>query len=214
MRKLNNTVILLESARRAHSYLIGGEHPTLIDTGMPGGVSGMLREISAADTEPCRLERIFLTHHDVDHIGNAAALQKATGAKVYAPVSDIPFILGQKKRPKAKQMIAALLNVDVPRIDVGVEDGQLFGEVRAIVAPGHTPGHTIYQYRDVLFIGDLFRIPEGIPERMPAKFIWNASLGDESIAMIKTLSYEWICPAHGDPLRAEDENLKRFLTQF
>lgn len=64
----------------------------LIDTGMPGHAEQILSELRGLGISPCDIRAIFLTHHDVDHIGNAEYLRQATGAELWAPKEDIPYI--------------------------------------------------------------------------------------------------------------------------
>src|SRR5262245_54465801 len=54
---------------------------TLIDTGAPGSGAEILSAVPGAD-------RIVLTHADVDHIGSAAELDEAPGARVLAGAGD------------------------------------------------------------------------------------------------------------------------------
>ena len=47
----------------------------------------------------------------MDHIGNAALLQKETGATLWASKEDIPYIRGDKSRPGVKKLGSLYLSV-------------------------------------------------------------------------------------------------------
>ena len=65
---------------------------TLVDTGFPRDTSKILEGIGAIGKRPDDLRHILLTHAHPDHIGGAAALQRRTGAQVYAHRADAPII--------------------------------------------------------------------------------------------------------------------------
>ncbi|MEI6101830.1 MAG: MBL fold metallo-hydrolase, partial [Eubacteriales bacterium] len=100
---IQNGITMLESSPHGHVFLIQGEENILIDTGFRGQGNKILQEITAMGVNPKSISYILLTHHDVDHIGNAYQLAEATGATVWAPETDIPYITGEKKRPVMKR---------------------------------------------------------------------------------------------------------------
>ncbi len=79
---------------------------------------------------------ILLTHHHFDHMGAAAALREATGAKVVASEADAPFI----EEPKTDFM----KQVDPCQVDVRLNNGDVLKvgnmEWKVMSTPGHTPG--------------------------------------------------------------------------
>ena len=94
--KITETVFQLEATKRSHSYLVHTDKFFLIDTGLPGLADKILAEIQCLGVTSRDIQAILLTHHDVDHIGNARQLQKITGAELWAPSEDVPFIEGKK----------------------------------------------------------------------------------------------------------------------
>ena len=112
--KIEENVYALESTKGSYSYLIKDKETILIDTGNPGKVKNILKEIESLNIKPKNIKHILLTHHDVDHIGNATLLQKETGATLWASKKDIPYILGDKGRPGIKKLSALLMRVKKP----------------------------------------------------------------------------------------------------
>jgi Metallo-beta-lactamase superfamily len=69
-----------------------GDSATLIDTGAPGSGARITEAVSGID-------RIVLTHGHVDHIGSAAELREATGARVMAGAGDASIVRGEADMP-------------------------------------------------------------------------------------------------------------------
>ncbi|MDR3565996.1 MAG: MBL fold metallo-hydrolase [Negativicutes bacterium] len=202
--KIKNNVFLLDSTKRNFVYLITGEEPVLIDTGFPGKSKQIIGEITRLGINPRDIAHILLTHHDVDHIGNAKALQLATGARLWASKEDLPYIQGERNREGIKRIVQAIIKVDKPRVDSTFTEGQNIASVEVIPTPGHTPGHVAFLYEDILFVGDLVRTNKGKIKRFPSLGTWNKAIMEMSLQQIKSYNFEWICPAHGEPLRGRD----------
>ena len=149
--KIADGVIMLESSMWSHVFLIQSDANILIDTGNPGEFEYIWHELTSLGAE--RISYILLTHHDVDHIGNAKRLQQQTGAGVWASFEDIPYIAGEKNRPGIKRIVQSIIRPEKPVINGTYSSDQRFGEIRVIKTPGHTPGHVIFSYRNVLFTG-------------------------------------------------------------
>ena len=112
--KVTDSVYMLDCTGESHSYIILGGEPMLIDTCIPGKGPKILSELASIGVKPQDIKHILLTHHDVDHIGNAAFLQQASGADVWASAVDIPYIMGQKTREGHKKFISMLMKVRLP----------------------------------------------------------------------------------------------------
>jgi glyoxylase-like metal-dependent hydrolase (beta-lactamase superfamily II) len=148
------------------------------------------------------IKKILLTHHDVDHIGNLKLLAEESGARVFAPAADIPFINGKKSRPGVKRFVGLFVRPPVVEGIIPYGQEELPG-VRVISAPGHTPGHVVILYQNVLLAGDLLRTEKGRPAPMMNFMNQDSKQAARSLAILKTLSFDWVCPAHGIPVRAD-----------
>ena len=77
--------VYLIEGKASNIYLcIDDDGLALIDTGMPGEQDRVLAEIARLGFRPDQLNRILITHGDIDHAGSLAALVQATDARVFA----------------------------------------------------------------------------------------------------------------------------------
>jgi glyoxylase-like metal-dependent hydrolase (beta-lactamase superfamily II) len=197
-----DNVYLLESTKGSFCYLLElADRLVLIDTCFAGRAGKMLAEIRRLGFDPVRITDILLTHHDVDHVGNAADLQKETKAKIWAPGSEVMYITGKKRRPGMKAVVAYMFRYKKPVIDAVYKDHWvLMPELKVLQTPGHTPGHVSFLWKDVLFTGDLVMTVKGIVRRLPGRSNWNEGVLSESIRSVGREAFRWICPAHGRPV--------------
>ena len=199
--KVTDGVYALDSTKGNYAYLIQGEETILIDTGRPGQGKGILKDLKDLDIKPERIKYILLTHHDVDHIGGLAFLQKITGAEVHASVEDIPYIYGEKKRPGIKRLVSIIMRTGKPENIIPFSPEETIGGLEVIPTPGHTPGHVCFLFNDVLFAGDLIRTSHGKVSPMNSLMVWNEELSRKSIDKINHYQFKWVCPAHGQPIK-------------
>jgi len=201
--KITNEVTKLDCTKGSYVYAVkGAEGVTLIDTCMPGRGEAILAELAADGITPGGVKRILLTHHDIDHIGSAAFLQEKTGCAIYISAGDYPYVMEGKKRQKLKRLFGALMKVRKPK-EVSKIQGERVGEFTVIPAPGHTEGHTVFRFKNVLFLGDLVRSKGGKPAMSPGIMTWDKNAALESIKALPVKGAEWLCPAHGEPVKAE-----------
>lgn len=194
-------VHLLDSTKGSHAYLVVGQETVLVDTGRRGLHRKILQEIRDLGYRPNEIKHILLTHHDLDHIGNAKALKESTGAKLWTSQKDLPYIYEDITRPGIKRVFQSILKVDIPKIDSTYEEQQISRNFRVIYTPGHTPGHVCFLVNSVLFAGDLVTCMGGKLKPSPSIMTWNQTSLTKSILDIGQLEFEWICPAHGIPIK-------------
>lgn len=199
-------IYLLESTKGSSIYLIKSEEIILIDASIPGRTKHIINEIKSLGINPQDVSHILLTHHDFDHIGNAKGLKDQTGAQLWASKEDIPFIQEEKMRPGLKGLLQLVLKIDKPVIDSILTEEQHPDSINVIPTPGHTPGHTAFLYKDALFVGDLALNRGGKLILAPGIFTDNKPLLMESLKRLNQQSFEWICPAHGKPLKRNNLN--------
>ncbi|MDO4535587.1 MAG: MBL fold metallo-hydrolase [Clostridium perfringens] len=211
--KITESVYMLKSSKGSHIYIIKGEESFLIDTGMPGNIDKILDEIKSLDVEPKSIKNILLTHSDIDHIGNAKKLQEITGASLWCSKEEYPYIEKIKKRQGLKVIINQIIKAEKPTNFKFYKSSECINEIKPILTPGHTEGHTIFQYKDVLFVGDLLKVKDGDIRLMPKIMNWNENEAKRSISILKDLNFKWLCPAHGNPVE-NSEDVKKFLSKY
>ncbi len=122
---------------------------TVIDTGIPGGARGMIAAARAIASEP--IARLLLTHSHQDHIGSLDAMASALGQPQVAigkrearllpkkPAQDRSLDPGEPQCPVKGGFPGA-----VTRPTHLLSEGELYGSLRVVATPGHTPGHLAY----------------------------------------------------------------------
>jgi glyoxylase-like metal-dependent hydrolase (beta-lactamase superfamily II) len=134
---------------------------TLIDTTVPGGARRIIDAAHRIAMEP--IARLLLTHAHGDHIGSLDALAGSLGQAQVAigqrdarllpkkPAQDRSLDPGEPQCPVKGSFPGA-----VTRPTHLLSDGELYGSLRVVATPGHTPGHLSYfDERDgTLYAGD------------------------------------------------------------
>ncbi|MCS6774579.1 MAG: MBL fold metallo-hydrolase [Anaerolineae bacterium] len=190
---------------------------TLIDAGRSGSAAGVLRAIQALGRSPADLKRILITHADPDHCGGANALRAATGARVLAsPVEAEAMAQGKPSRAfrgslpvrAAFQVALALLMPTRPTpADQIVQPGEaipVWGGMRVLATPGHTPGHVSYfaPAHGVLFAGDSMTVRGNVLTVVGGPVVWDEARAVQSACEQLALEPRWILVGHGAPARA------------
>lgn len=206
--------------RGVNAYLTEG--PTLVDAGTPFDESTIRSAFSTLDVALADVERVLLTHYDVDHVGTLAKLAPDLDAPVYAHSDDGDLLAGRRKPPLLDrkggfQRLSGLL-ARTPDLEVRpIEDGNTVGSFTAYHTPGHTPGHVAYvsEALDVAFLGDLVTAADGALEPSP----WYLSDDTDALqASIVDLSerapnFEVACVGHGDPITSGGKHALDDLAQ-
>lgn len=79
-------------ANMLNSFILVGERPVLVDSGMPGSARKILAALTREGFAPGDVSLILITHRHVDHIGSAAELQRATRAPVAVHTLDADWL--------------------------------------------------------------------------------------------------------------------------
>ena len=129
--------------------LINGNDAALIDC--TGDIPELLSFVKENNAE---LKYILLTHAHFDHIGGVKKLKEKTGAKVYLHTEDKEIL----DMTNEFMNMVGLPEIDVPEVDVYINDGdkiQLGDSVVDVIhLPGHTPGGVGYLVDNMIFSGD------------------------------------------------------------
>ncbi len=193
----------LDALRVSNVYLVMGPPLTLIDTGPLGALSELRAELRRAGVRAEDLRRIVLTHCDADHVGNARALQRLSGAEVCAHEDDVSYITGARPMPgpAARRAVAAVMSRHMarPHIDRVLRDGDELDGLTVLHLPGHTPGHIGLLQGRVLFAGDT--VSGGRRLRpAPRLLTWDEVEAWQSIARMAALGVDLLLPGHGTPV--------------
>lgn len=200
-----------------NAYLIDDGELTLIDVGMFWDTSLIHRGLEAIGRSVEDLDRILLTHYDVDHVGG---LYRMTGldVEIYLGHRDLEVLSSSTEHSyqSHKHCLHRFLSrvLSVPRGTRPVEDGERIGNFTAYHTPGHNPGHMAYVHREVsaAILGDVAQSVDG--ELRPMYWFDSYNFA-ESKRSIKTLaaripSVDIVGTGHGTPItHAGHDELQR-----
>lgn len=126
----------------------------LFDTGMGGPQSQLLPRLKSLGISPEEVDYIYLTHFHGDHIGGLMRGDTVVfpNAQLYASKAEYDAWLDMEagNGPATKTM-----NAYNDRLHLFAFGDTLPGQVVALAAIGHTPGHTVYRVGDLLIVGDI-----------------------------------------------------------
>ena len=193
----------------------------LVDTGTSSGHTKILQYLEKTGRKPDSIKEIVLTHSDADHSGSAAALKKATGAKLAVHEKDAPRVSGQIKKIKESSgfgnllmsIFGAFMKVERVQPDVILKDGDKVGPLTVIYTPGHTDGSIcLYKEGQALFVGDTLRTDGSGAIKMPGNLMNKDSAElRRSVEIISKLDFAIMLPGHGKPIT---ENASHKLKEF
>lgn len=174
---------LMGSERTIYPTLMWDEdNVILVDAGIPGYLLQLKNAMIEAGVSFDRLNKIIVTHQDIDHIGGIKGiLSEKPDVEVLAHDEDKPYIQGEKKivrlNPQFMERINALPDAErlkildmfensSVKVNRTVSDGEELpycGGITVIHTPGHTPGHIClyHQMSKTLIAGDTLNIIDG-----------------------------------------------------
>lgn len=199
---------------------------TLIDTGMPSDTGKILTHVRGLGIE--RLDRIILTHGDIDHTGGCPEIQRITGARVICHAVEKDVIEGRQPRPMGNGIVSKLYAPvmdlvgktflhfqPVSQVDELVLDKQILTEGFQVVhVPGHTPGQiALFEpQRGILIAADALNNRNNKLGLPPALATPRMDIAIDSIRKLASLKgVEVICFGHGLPIT---ENAAQQLQDF
>jgi glyoxylase-like metal-dependent hydrolase (beta-lactamase superfamily II) len=211
--KITDNVFVVPGVVSNTYVLVDGDGLTLIDAGLPGTTKKILAYLASLGKSAQDVKWIVITHSDLDHIGGLAALQKATGARVYASQIEADAIARGKPSREIKpagfslrgilfSLLGPFIKATPFQVHEIVSDGQVLpavGGLRVIETPGHTPGHIslFAPSMGVLFCGDSMVAEEkGLLGSRPG-ITWDEARARESERKQATLGAQIVCSGHG-----------------
>jgi len=178
-------------------YLLEDEDPIVVDTGSGMYADTALEEISKI--VPLRkIGRIVLTHCHYDHIGGAAAFQKATGGKIFLHEAEAePIRAGDMSLAISDMFGEKLRTLDIEPL----KDKQRLKcgscELQVLHTPGHSPGSIALHHEasGSAVVGDTVFCDGGVGR-------WDLPGGDlakliGSIKRLQELGLRNMYPGHG-----------------
>lgn len=140
----------------------------IIDTGYPekiDGVNILLAGLKKAGKDPAKVKHILISHAHPDHFGNAAELQKISGAMIWMSAIDAPVLEDKDVDypiiyKKDGSLYTGMPPIQKAVVNKKIKDGDvipLAGGIKVIGTPGHSLGHEVFlwkRYGGILFIGD------------------------------------------------------------
>jgi glyoxylase-like metal-dependent hydrolase (beta-lactamase superfamily II) len=211
-----NLHVFDETGEMVHCYL--WEWPgglTLIDTGMPGSGETIAKVLVANGHPLHQVKRIIITHADIDHMGAAAALKRATGAVVACHGVEKQLLEHPGRRGPAKLWLRPLFalarlvpsfRVQAVAPDELLVDGTELPEGFTVVhTPGHTPGHIslLHRGRRLLIAGDALNNRSGKLRPPPSYFTPDMKNAQRSVWKLAKKYGDEIDVAvfgHGEPV--------------
>lgn len=180
---------------------------TLVDAGFPWSSETLAAAITDVGEAISGVERVLVTHYDIDHIGGLGALA-GLDAPVYINRIDAPYLLREEKpgltnRKELSQRVLDWLRSPVTLPVERIEDGDTVGSFTAYHTGGHTAGHTVFvsESLSVAFLGDVVRESDGSLEPSPwiitHDYVENMAAVPELVEELP--SFEVAAPGHGVP---------------
>jgi len=198
-----------------HAFLLeaSGEL-SLVDTLFEGDARLVLDALHRLGRSPTDIKRIAITHAHRSHLGGLATLKRASGATVYGHRWEADIIAGDRRAqavsivPHSLQLIPFQLGLwlDRPKhtpcpVDELLDEGDSFGPLQVMYAPGHSPGHLTFWWpeRRFLIAGD------GIatwPNLSPGWKGFNLNRVQHKATLMRLATFEplTVGVGHGDPI--------------
>ena len=190
-----------------NAYLVDTDETTLVDAGTPNAVDDLRDELDEAGYGAEDIDRVLITHFDLDHVGTLAPL--AFDCPIYAMEPDASFLDGSRTPPLSnhKGILQRLTDFWLTRPSTSIQrlnDGDSVGGFDAHHAPGHTPGHAVYLHETlgVAFLGDLVAEEDGALTTPPWILTYNTSENADSVRTLADadLSFSIAAMGHGTPI--------------
>jgi len=202
-----------------HPVLIWDEDDVvLVDAGLPGQFELIQAAVEQAGLSLDKVTKIILTHHDVDHMGNAKLISKL-GAKILAHEKEAPYIQGDLPSPKLSKMEERLKDLSEQErmfydriksyfpdlyvhVDELLHEGDLLpvcGGIEVVYTPGHTPGHIslLLKESNVLITGDAANASNGMMTGPNPRQTLDMPKAEESLEKLRRLNPDFIITYHG-----------------
>lgn len=219
--KINEGLYILElgpEERRMHLTLIfDEENVILVDTGLPAQLQYIREEMNKDGVEIERINKIIITHHDLDHIGSLSSIINNCHNKidVLAHLEEKPYIEGDKMpikftqerlnsipEDRRNQMIEQIHTLKRSKVDRTIDDEEELnycGGIKIIHTPGHTLGHIclyLEKYK-TLVSGDALNVVNGQLVGPKPEYTFKMDQAMESLKKLTKYDIEKVICYHG-----------------
>jgi len=194
----------------------------LFDTGLPGQLELIRAAVEKAGFSLHQITKILLTHHDMDHLGNAKPLREL-GAKIVAHEKEVPYVQGDAISPKITEREKHLnelsaeeramyeriksysANIQLP-VDEVLHDGEVLpccGGIQVVFTPGHTPGHAAFFLKEskVLITGDAANIADSNLIGPNPRHTLDMAKAEASFEKLQRMDADFVVCYHGGVVR-------------
>jgi glyoxylase-like metal-dependent hydrolase (beta-lactamase superfamily II) len=204
----------LTDTRDCNVYLVNGEKPILVDTGFGVAVDATIQNIRNCGVEPSSIDSIILTHCHIDHIGAAAKLRDALGAKLIMHEEDARIVMAGDNRLTAAfcfEVQFQPLPIDV--VVSGSREIFVEGDNSLILlhTPGHTPG-SISPYFDTNGRRFLFGQDLGAP--LLPEFDCDPIAWRQSMDRLLSLEADVLCDGHSSGIYEPARRVASYIRHF
>lgn len=203
------------------------ESVILVDAGYPG-LAGQLGEaIQKAGLPLEKLNKVILTHQDIDHVGGLPEILGNSQQKieVLAHEAEKPYIQGDKPLIKAeaaknlklsetlseeqrRRLQGIFSNPPKAPVDKTIADGEELpycGGIIVIYTPGHTPGHICLYHKlsKTLVTGDALTANDGVLSGPNPAATHDLEEAIKSVKKLAQYEIETIICYHGGVIKEE-----------
>jgi glyoxylase-like metal-dependent hydrolase (beta-lactamase superfamily II) len=208
-----------------HPILLWDEqNVTIVDTGFPKQLEQLKEAIESYGISFANLNRIMLTHQDIDHIGNLPDIIQGSAIRIEVIAHEIekPYIQGERRIlrftdeaiaridqlpdliPESFKngLKALMLNPPCAPVDRTIAGGELvpgFECITVIDTPGHTPGHiSLYHVPSrTLIAGDALVIRDGMLYGPDPESTLDMTTAIQSLRKFSAFDIERVICYHG-----------------
>lgn len=229
--KIKNDII------KVHPVLIKeGKELILFDAGYPNQLNQIESELNRLEFSINDLTKVFISHHDHDHIGSLKSLKmKNPSIEVISSKIEKSFIDGSEKslrlvqaekynqtlaeeeREVGESFVKYLETINTVNVDITVKENDYIASgIRVISTPGHTPGHLslFLEEESVLLVGDALAYENNQLSIANPEFTLDIDECINSIRKIKKMEIKKLICYHGGLVESNIlDSLKKLLNK-
>lgn len=227
--KIKNDII------KVHPVLIKeGKELILFDAGYPNQLNQIESELNRLEFSINDLTKVFISHHDHDHIGSLKSLKmKNPSIEVISSKIEKSFIDGSEKslrlvqaekynqtlaeeeREVGESFVKYLETINTVNVDITVKENDYIASgIRVISTPGHTPGHLslFLEEESVLLVGDALAYENNQLSIANPEFTLDIDECINSIRKIKKMEIKKLICYHGGLVESNiSDSLKKIV---